>query len=90
MKSLLIALSLRLVSHIFSEHLLDQDQYLDWVVASLQSSDLHCVLVWLLVVQRYWKEVLRYKERGRRLAEALLDQLWKVNQVALWFPATSR
>lgn len=69
------------MSHIFSEHLLDQDQYLDWVVTSLQSSDLHGVLIWLLVVQLYWKEVLRYRERGRRLAEALLDQLWKVNRV---------
>lgn len=74
------------MSHIFSEHLLDQDQYLDWVVASLQSSDLHGVLVWLLVVQLYWKEILRYRERGRRLAEALLDQLWKVNLIARSLP----
>lgn len=78
------------MSHIFSEHLLDQDQYLDWVVASLQNSDLHCVLVWLLVVQLYWKEILRYRERGRRLAEALLDQLWKVSRVARSLPATTR
>lgn len=71
--------SLRLVSHLFSEQLLDQDQLLDWMIASLQASDVNTVAVWLLIVQAFWKEILRSWDRARCLAQALLEQLWKVS-----------
>lgn len=71
-------ISLRLVSHLFSEQLLDQDQLLDWMIASLQASDVHTIAVWLLIVQAFWKEILRCWDRARCLAQALLEQLWKV------------
>ena len=74
--------SLRLSSHLFSEHLMDQDHYIDWMVTSLHNSDLDSVPVWLLVTQIHWKEILQYRRRGRRLAEALLEQLRKVCAIA--------
>ena len=69
---------LRLSSHLFSEHLMDQDHYVDWMITSLHNSDSNSVPIWLLVTQIHWKEILQYRRRGRRLAEALLEQLRRV------------
>ena len=57
---------------------MDQDHYLDWMISALYSSDLNTVPIWLLVTQIHWKEILQYRRRGRRLAEALLEQLQRV------------
>ena len=75
---LIVTVSLRLVTHLYSERLLNQDQYLEWIVSSLQSCDLDSILLWLRVVQIYWKEILCYRQRGKCLAEAVLVQLSKV------------
>lgn len=69
---------LRLSSQLFSEHLMDQDHYIDWMIASLHNSDLDNVPIWLLITQIHWKEILQHRRRGRRLAEALLEQLQRV------------
>lgn len=75
---LIVTVSLRLVTHLYSERLLNQDQYLEWILSSLQSCDLDSILLWLRVVQIYWKEILCYRQRGKYLAEAVLIQLSKV------------
>lgn len=75
---LIVTISLRLVTHLYSERLLNQDQYLEWIISSLRNCDLDSILLWLLVVQIYWKEILCYRQRGKYLIEAVLIQLSKV------------
>lgn len=72
-------ISLRLITHLYSEHLLDQDHYLDWLIASFRDSDLDILPIWLLVVQIHQEDIFQHRRRGRRLAEALLKHLDEVN-----------
>lgn len=71
--------SLRLVTHLYSEHLLDQDHYLDWLIASFGDSGLDALPMWLLIVQIHQQDVFQHRQRGRLLAEALLKHLDKVS-----------
>ena len=71
--------SLRLSTHLYSEHLLDQDHYLDWLIASFGDSDLDALPTWLLILRIHHQDVLQHRPRGRRLAEALLKLLEKVS-----------
>lgn len=71
--------SLCLVSHLYSLHLLDQDHYLDWLIISFRDSDLEAVPMWLLVIQIHQQDIDHHRQRGRRLAEALLKHLDKVS-----------
>lgn len=66
---------LRLVTHLYSEHLLDQDHYLDWLIGSFRDSDLDALPMWLQVTQIHQQDVLQCRQRGRRLAEAMLKHL---------------
>lgn len=77
--ALIGTISLRLVTHLYSEHLLDQDHYLDWLIASFQDSDLDALPIWLLVMQIHQQDFYQYRQRGRRLAEALLQHIDKVS-----------
>ena len=72
---------MRLVTHLYSEHLLEQDQYLDWVIASFRDSDLDALPIWLLVMQIHEQDVHQHRQRGRRLAEGLLKHIDKVSRL---------
>ena len=78
--ALIRIISVRLVTHLYSEHLLDQDHYLDWVIASFRDSDLDALPMWLLVMQIHHQDVHQPRQRGRRLAEALLKHIDKVRR----------
>ena len=78
--ALIRIISVRLVTHLYSEHLLDQDHYLDWVVASFRDSDLDALPMWLFVMQIHQQDVHQPRQRGRRLAEALLKHIDKVRR----------
>lgn len=71
--------SLRLASHLYSDHLLDRGQYLDWVIGSVGNSDLDSLPLWLLVTQIHQQEILRHRQRGRLLTEAVLGHLYQVS-----------
>ena len=73
--------SLQLVTHIYSEHLLDEDQFFDWMLTSFMSSETDRLPIWLLIAQLFWKDVWRYRHRGRRLAEAMLNHLHAVSTI---------
>ena len=73
--------SLRLASHLYTEHLLDQDHYLDWLITSFESSDMDHLPIWLLVQQFHQQEILQHRRRGRRLAGAVLEHLCIVSDV---------
>ena len=82
--------SLRLASHLYSEHLLDQDHYLDWLITSFESSDLDHLPIWLLVEQFHQQEILQHRQRGRRLAGAVLEHLCVVSNVSETLISQSR
>lgn len=77
--ALTMIISLRLITHLYSEHLLDQDHYLDWLIASFRDSDLDALPMWLLVMQIHQHDILQHRQRGKRLTEALLKHLDKVS-----------
>ena len=72
--------SVRLVAHLYSEHLLDQDHYLDWAISSFRDSGLDALPMWLSVMQIHQQDVHKPRQRGRRLAEALLKHIDKVSR----------
>ena len=74
------ATRLRLITHLYLEHLLDQDHYLHWLITSFRDSDLDTLPVWLLVMQIHLQDILQHRQRGRRLAETLLGHLHKVGR----------
>lgn len=65
----------RLAARLFYEHLLDQDCYLDWYLSSMEESSLDAFPIWLAMLNIYWGSLVRFRKRGRRLAEALLEKL---------------
>ncbi|KAH2023936.1 RNA polymerase II mediator complex subunit [Aspergillus fumigatus] len=67
--------AVNLTSRLFFEQLLDHDQYLEWFLTSLEAAPFNTLPVWLLMLGIYWSNILRYRKRGRRLAELLLDKL---------------
>lgn len=72
---------LRLTTHLFKEHLLEEDHYLDWVLRSLDSCSAERLFLWLLVVciPDVWLSLISSRRRGKRLAESLLGHAEKVN-----------
>ncbi|KAM3068250.1 RNA polymerase II mediator complex subunit [Clarireedia jacksonii] len=47
---------------------------MDWILFSLESTSQSKLPMWLLIAQVYWKDILRYRRFGRRLAAALLTR----------------
>ncbi|CEL07775.1 Putative Mediator of RNA polymerase II transcription subunit 12 [Aspergillus calidoustus] len=70
-----------LTARLFFERLLDYDQYFTWFLASLDSASLNMLPVWLLMLGIYWNSILRYRKRGRRLAELLLEKLQQIKDI---------
>jgi mediator of RNA polymerase II transcription subunit 12 len=66
---------LRLVFHLFSEQLLDQEHYLDWILSAFESSTVERLPMWLVHIQLYWNFFVSNRKRGRRLAEGLCAHL---------------
>ena len=66
---------LRLVSHIYAEHLLDREEYSKWLINHLATCDLDSLPIWLLIMNIYKEDLLRYRQRGMLLVRALLTQL---------------
>lgn len=67
--------TIRLASQLYTERLLDQEHYLDWLLACLEGTEAERLPIWFLLVQIYWQDLVAVRRRGRRLAEALLLQL---------------
>ncbi|PYH44964.1 mediator of RNA polymerase II transcription subunit 12 [Aspergillus saccharolyticus JOP 1030-1] len=69
-----------LTSRLFFERLLDHDQYLSWFLLSLENASLNTFPVWLLMLGIYWSNIMRYRKRGRKLAEVLLEKLQQMKK----------
>lgn len=70
--------SVRLTNHIYAEHLMDRDHYLDWLLDSLEKSPQSKLPIWVLIVQIYWKDMLRLRRTARKLVVVLLHHLHEV------------
>ncbi|KAI0476160.1 transcription mediator subunit Med12 [Xylariaceae sp. FL0804] len=64
--------AIRLATHLYAEHLLERDHYMDWLVSGLENSNHAKLPMWLLIVQIYWKDVLKLRRHGRRLVTAIV------------------
>lgn len=68
-------LSIRLATSLYSEHLLDRDHYLDWIISGLENSPQSRIPMWILIAQICWADILRTRKYGRRLVFSLLNHL---------------
>lgn len=66
--------SVRLATHLYAEHLLDREHYIEWLVSGLENCSHAKLPMHLLIIQIYWKDLLRLRKHGRRLVAALLGQ----------------
>jgi mediator of RNA polymerase II transcription subunit 12 len=51
---------------------------MDWLCSSLENGQQARLPMWLLITQIDWKDLLKYRKYGRRLASALMNQLAEV------------
>ncbi|KAJ1335659.1 mediator of RNA polymerase II transcription subunit 12 [Microdochium nivale] len=65
--------AIRLATHLYAEHLLDRDHYMDWLVVGLENTSQARLPIWLLISQIYWKDLLRMRKYGRRLVTAVAN-----------------
>ncbi|KAJ6009663.1 hypothetical protein N7522_004679 [Penicillium canescens] len=72
-----------LTARLFFENLLDHDHFLEWFLTSFEAASLGTIPVWLLMLGVYWNSIMRYRRRGRRLAELLLEKLRQANEAKL-------
>ncbi|KAL1998478.1 hypothetical protein VTN02DRAFT_6094 [Thermoascus thermophilus] len=70
-----MAYAVRLTARLFFENLLDQDHHIEWFLSSLEMSSFESLPIWLLMLDIYWDNIVRYRKRGRRLVELLLEKL---------------
>ncbi|KAI1181140.1 transcription mediator subunit Med12 [Nemania sp. FL0916] len=68
-----VTYAIRLATHLYAEHLLDRDHYMEWLIASLEGSNEAKLPMWLLLVQIYWKDMLKLRRHGRRLVTTMLS-----------------
>ncbi|RYP32774.1 hypothetical protein DL767_005022 [Monosporascus sp. MG133] len=68
-----VTYAIRLATHLYAEHLVDRDHYMDWLVTGLENSNQAKLPMWLLIIQIYWKDLLRLRRHGRRLVSAIVS-----------------
>ncbi|KAI1090042.1 hypothetical protein F5B19DRAFT_347250 [Rostrohypoxylon terebratum] len=68
-----VTYAIRLATHLYAEHLLDRDHYMDWLVSGLENSNHAKLPLWLLIIHIYWKDILKLRRHGRRLVNAILS-----------------
>lgn len=71
--------SARLIARLFVENLVDQDFYLEWYLSCLENASLESFPIWMLLLGIHWEHVVRFRKRGRRVAEILLEKLRQVD-----------
>ncbi|KAJ5798126.1 uncharacterized protein N7503_007422 [Penicillium pulvis] len=69
-----------LTARLFFENLLDHDHFIEWFLSSFEAASIGTVPVWLMMLGIYWSSITRYRRRGRRLAELLLEKLRQATQ----------
>lgn len=83
---------LRLCTRLYLENLMDRDHYLDWIVKSLAAAGHDQLPFWLMVIHIYYRDLIRFRKRGKKLAELLLEKMGsiKTEQLQLLQPLLLR
>ncbi|KAI1856206.1 hypothetical protein JX265_011718 [Neoarthrinium moseri] len=68
-----VTYAVRLATHLYCEYLLERDHYTEWLISGLENSNQARLPMWLLMVRIYWKDLVRSRKTGRRLATAVLS-----------------
>ncbi|KAF2477271.1 uncharacterized protein BDR25DRAFT_390811 [Lindgomyces ingoldianus] len=76
-----ITYALQLATHLYKEHLLEVDHFLDWLLKNLESCPAERLFLWLLLVSVYWGGLTCCRRRGKRLGESLLTHAEKQYQL---------
>lgn len=76
--------AVKLATSFYTERLLDRDHYLDWIVDSFAKSVPDALPIWTIMVQLYWRDVVAFVRRGRKLAQAILEVLHQTALGNLW------
>jgi mediator of RNA polymerase II transcription subunit 12, fungi type len=67
--------ALRLSVQLYLENLLDRDLHLDWILKGFAAADYDRTPFFLLLVQMYMPEIIRFRRRSRTLASTLVEKL---------------
>ena len=70
-----IQYAMRLVSQLYLENLVDRDAFLDWILRAFAAADHNRTPFFLLLVQMYLPDIVRFRRRSKRLASSLVDKL---------------
>ncbi|PKS09373.1 hypothetical protein jhhlp_003987, partial [Lomentospora prolificans] len=73
-----VTYAIRLATNLYTEQLLDRDHYMEWLLSGLESTPQSKLPMWILILQLYWKDLLRLRKTGRRLVASLLNHLTAV------------
>ncbi|KAK5740140.1 RNA polymerase II mediator complex subunit [Elasticomyces elasticus] len=73
----------KLATAFYAERLLDADHYLDWIVSSFNEASMERLPILIIMVQIFWKDLVGFLRRGRRLAEGILERLHTISEGAL-------
>jgi mediator of RNA polymerase II transcription subunit 12 len=68
------------VTHLYKEHLLEEEHFLDWVLKNIDICPPERLFLWLLLVSIYWQDLTSSRRRSKRLAESLLNHAEKVRE----------
>lgn len=61
--------------------MLDENHYRNWVITSVQNSDLDSLLIWIVIARTQRRDLIQQRQQGRRFAQALLEQLHRVSDI---------
>ncbi|KAK5717339.1 RNA polymerase II mediator complex subunit [Elasticomyces elasticus] len=75
--------AVKLATAFYVERLLDADLYLDWIVSSFNEASMEKLPIWIIMVQIFWKDLVGFLRRGRKLAEGVLERLHTIAEGAL-------
>ncbi|KAF2773813.1 hypothetical protein EJ03DRAFT_323188 [Teratosphaeria nubilosa] len=74
--------AVKLATALYAEKLVELDHYLDWMVTNFAEAPTEKLPIWIIVVQIYWKEIVRFIKRGRKLAQSILERLYQLQGFA--------
>ncbi|KAF2105834.1 hypothetical protein BDV96DRAFT_607939 [Lophiotrema nucula] len=73
-----VTYAIQLATHLYKEHLLEGDHFLDWLLKCLETCVPERLFIWLLLVSVHWTDLSTFRRRGKRLADALLAHVEKL------------
>jgi mediator of RNA polymerase II transcription subunit 12 len=70
-----IRYAMGLTYQLYSENLVDRDSFLDWILKAFAAADNNRTPFFLLLVQIYISDIIRFRKRSKRLAFSLVEKL---------------